>query len=99
MSYPEPKYPGATGEISAVLRRAGQPYNLEIGHGGTQVHYLATGAATRGEFGLYRWDFTGSPSGPKSFVASARRPAGGSCRARRPGTPPRQTVAESSRPP
>jgi len=36
-----------------VLRRAGQPYNLEIG-GGTQVHYLATGPATGGEFGLYR---------------------------------------------
>ena len=64
MSYPEPKYHGASGEISAALRRAGQPPNLEIGHGGTQVHYLATGPATRGEFGLYRWDFTGPPSGP-----------------------------------
>ena len=64
MSYPAPKYPGATGDISAVLRRADQPYNLEIGHGGTQVHYLASGPATGGEFGLYRWDFTGPPSGP-----------------------------------
>jgi len=52
MSYLEPKYPGANGEVSAVLRRAGQPYNLEIGNGGTQVHYLATGPATGGEFGL-----------------------------------------------
>ena len=39
-----------------MLRRAGQPYNVEIGHGGTQVHYLTTGPATSGEFGLYRWD-------------------------------------------
>ena len=64
MSYPAPRYPGATGEISAALRRAGQPYSLEIGHGGSQVHYLATGPATGGEFGLCRWDFTGPPSGP-----------------------------------
>jgi len=64
MSYPEPKYRSATAETSAALRRADQPYDLEIGHGGTQVHYLATGSATSGEFGLYRWDFTGRPSGP-----------------------------------
>lgn len=65
MSYPEPKYRGANGEVSAALRRADQPYDLEMGKGGTRVHYLATGAVTKGEFGLYRWDFTGSPSGPE----------------------------------
>src|SRR6266851_7973158 len=64
MSYPEPRYLGADGEVSAVLRRADRPYDLEMGQGGTQVHYLVTGAATKGEFGLYRWDFTGPPSGP-----------------------------------
>jgi mannose-6-phosphate isomerase-like protein (cupin superfamily) len=64
MSYPEPKYHAGTGELSAVLRRADQPYDLEIGSSGTQVHYLATGAITSGEFGLYRWDFTGPRSGP-----------------------------------
>lgn len=64
MTYPEPKYAGNGGEASAVLRRADQPYDLEIGSGGTQVHYLATGAATKSEFGLYRWDFTGPLSGP-----------------------------------
>lgn len=26
--------------------------------------YLATGASTNGQFGLYRWDFAGPPSGP-----------------------------------
>ncbi len=65
MSYPEPKYFGADGEFSAVLRRSDRPYDLEIGTGGTQVHYLATAAATKGEFGLYRCDFTGPPSGPE----------------------------------
>jgi hypothetical protein len=65
MSYPEPKYHGANGEASAVLRRADQPHDLEMGKGGTQVHYLATGAVTKGEFGLYRWDFTGPPSGDR----------------------------------
>ena len=25
--------------------------------------YLATGAGTHGQFGLYRWDFKGPPSG------------------------------------
>jgi mannose-6-phosphate isomerase-like protein (cupin superfamily) len=64
MSYPEPKYAGRDGEASAVLRRAAQPFDLEMGKGGTQVHYLATGAGTNGDFGLYRWDFTGPRSGP-----------------------------------
>jgi mannose-6-phosphate isomerase-like protein (cupin superfamily) len=28
------------------------------------VHYLATGASTAGEFGLYRWEMAGEPTGP-----------------------------------
>src|SRR5258708_11238740 len=64
MSYPQPTYLGANGEVSAVLRRAGQPYDLEMGKGGTQVHYLATAAATKRGVGLYRWEFTGPPSRP-----------------------------------
>jgi len=62
MSYPEQKYFGRGGEISAVLRRADQPHDLEMGKG-ARLHYLATGAATSGEFGLYRCDFRGPPSG------------------------------------
>jgi mannose-6-phosphate isomerase-like protein (cupin superfamily) len=61
--YPESRYSG-DGEVSAVVRRSGQAHDLEMGPGGTQVHYLATGAQTHGEFGLYRWDFTGPRSGP-----------------------------------
>jgi mannose-6-phosphate isomerase-like protein (cupin superfamily) len=62
-AYPNPKYPG-DGEVSALIRRGDQPYDLEMGKGGSQVHYLATGATTSGGFGLYRWDFTGPRSGP-----------------------------------
>ena len=28
------------------------------------MHYLATGATTGGDFGLYRWEMAGPPSGP-----------------------------------
>jgi mannose-6-phosphate isomerase-like protein (cupin superfamily) len=62
VSFPGPRYLGGEGEVSAVLRRTGQPYDLQMGEG-IHIHYLATGAATHGEFGLYRCDFTGPPSG------------------------------------
>jgi mannose-6-phosphate isomerase-like protein (cupin superfamily) len=62
MSYPEPKYSGEQGERSAVFRPAGQPPELLMRAG--TASYLATGASTKGEFGLYRWDMTGPPSGP-----------------------------------
>jgi mannose-6-phosphate isomerase-like protein (cupin superfamily) len=63
MSYPPPRYTGDTGEASATLRRHDQPPELVQSNGGA-VHYLATGATTAGEFGLYRWDFGTGPSGP-----------------------------------
>src|SRR5688572_21382292 len=52
MSYPEPRYHGERGEISAVYRSAEQKPELTIG-AGTAVRYLATGASTHGQFGLY----------------------------------------------
>jgi len=61
MSYPQPRYLGKTGEISAMLRRSDHHHDLEMGRG-ARLHYLATGAVTAGEFGLYRCDFTGLPS-------------------------------------
>lgn len=64
MSYPEPKYYGADGEASAILRPADHPHDILMSPGGTKVHYLATGASTKGEFALYRWDFSGKRSGP-----------------------------------
>ncbi len=62
-AYPEPRYTGETGEVSATFRRARQPAELHY-RSGNAVHYLATGASTEGRFGLYRWDFSPQPSGP-----------------------------------
>ncbi|HYN96382.1 MAG TPA: cupin domain-containing protein [Pilimelia sp.] len=63
MSYPEPRYLGEGGEVTATYRPAGQAPDLSYASG-TTVHYLATGAATDGLFGLYRWEMSGAPSGP-----------------------------------
>ena len=62
MSYPEPRYLGDTGETSATARPAGAQPELILP--ATNVHYLATGATTGGDFGLYRWEMTGPPTGP-----------------------------------
>jgi hypothetical protein len=62
MSYPEPKYFGDGGEVNANLRRGDEPPTLINSAGST--HYLATGADTGGEFGLYRWNFGTGRSGP-----------------------------------
>ncbi len=63
MSYPEVRYAGDKGEVSARFRPAGAEPELRTGTGGT-VHYLATGASTAGDFGMYRWDMSNRPSGP-----------------------------------
>jgi len=62
MSYPEPRYLGEKGETTAVYRRVGEKADLEIGVV-TRVHYLATGASTNGDFGLYRWEMGVQQSG------------------------------------
>lgn len=62
MSYPEPRYLGDSGEVSAVHRLSEQ--EPELTGAATMTSYLATGASTNGQFGLYRWDFTGPLSGP-----------------------------------
>jgi mannose-6-phosphate isomerase-like protein (cupin superfamily) len=63
MSYPEPRYFGESGEVSASLRRSDHEPELVQTTGGS-VHYLATTASTGGEFGLYRWDFGTAVTGP-----------------------------------
>jgi mannose-6-phosphate isomerase-like protein (cupin superfamily) len=63
MSYPQPRYLGDGGEVTATHRPAAHEPEL-VYAGGTRVHYLATGASTNGQFGLYRWDMTGPPTGP-----------------------------------
>lgn len=63
MSYPPSRYAGDAGEISAVFRPASREPELRIGTV-TDASYLATGATTNGQFGLYRWDMGPQPSGP-----------------------------------
>ncbi len=63
MSYPPPRYAGDSGEVSAVLRPHDHPAELAHANGGGAA-YLATGATTHGQFGLYRWDMGPGVSGP-----------------------------------
>jgi mannose-6-phosphate isomerase-like protein (cupin superfamily) len=63
LSYPDPVYLGDAGEPSATIRRADGAPEL-IYPNGNRVHYLATGAATHGLFGLYRWEMGPEASGP-----------------------------------
>jgi mannose-6-phosphate isomerase-like protein (cupin superfamily) len=63
VSYPEPRYLGEGGEHSATYRAAGHEPDITYA-GGTIAHYLATGASTNGQFGLYRWEMGPKPSGP-----------------------------------
>ena len=63
MSYPPPLYLGDSGESIATYRGAGHPPEVQRATG-TTVHYLATGASTAGQFGLYRWEMGAGPGGP-----------------------------------
>ena len=63
-SYPPPRYQGAAGEVTASLRPHNTPPEL-VNVSGTTVDYLATGALTGAEFGLYRWNFGPGRSGPE----------------------------------
>lgn len=63
MSYPDARYLGDNGEISARFRSADAPPDLAIGPSGS-ASYLATGASTNGQFGLYRWNMGPRSSGP-----------------------------------
>jgi quercetin dioxygenase-like cupin family protein len=63
MSYPPELYHGESGETSARLRPAGTGPEL-TNMPSSATHYLATGADTGGQFGLYRWEFGPKRSGP-----------------------------------
>ncbi|HEU4907856.1 MAG TPA: cupin domain-containing protein [Propionibacteriaceae bacterium] len=62
MSYPPASYHG-TGEASARLTVNNTPPNLTYNNK-VEVRYLASGDSTRGQFGLYRWTFGPTRSGP-----------------------------------
>jgi quercetin dioxygenase-like cupin family protein len=63
MTYPEPRYLGETGDISATYRATDHAPEVVFPNG-TKVHYLATGAGTDRLFGLYRWEMGAGGSGP-----------------------------------
>jgi mannose-6-phosphate isomerase-like protein (cupin superfamily) len=63
MTYPPPLYDGETAELSATVRLRDATPELTYPDG-NRVHYLATGDSTGGLFGLYRWEMSGSRSGP-----------------------------------
>lgn len=64
MTYPPPRYLGDEGEHSARYRPNGHKPELTYSKTGNTAHYLATGATTNGQFGLYRWEMGPEPSGP-----------------------------------
>ncbi|WP_026404394.1 cupin domain-containing protein [Actinomadura rifamycini] len=63
MSYPDPRYFGENGEVSAVFRPAGAAPD-HVSRGGVAYHYLSTKASTGGEYGLYRVDMGPEAGGP-----------------------------------
>jgi mannose-6-phosphate isomerase-like protein (cupin superfamily) len=60
--YPPDRYHGETGEVNARLRPTDAPHDLATSAG--SVDYLATGASTNGDYGLYRWNFGSARTGP-----------------------------------
>ncbi len=61
--YPADVYHGDGGEASAWLRRDDTDPEITYRAGGS-CEYLATGDATGGHYGLYRWTFGDEESGP-----------------------------------
>jgi len=62
LPYPPDRYDGATGETNAWIRPDATPG--EISREGLTARYLATGEATGGDFGLYRWEMGPRRGGP-----------------------------------
>ena len=63
MTYPDPRYHGDGGEVTAAFRPADTEPDLRVG-ADSGASYLATGASTHGQFGLYRWDMGPEAGGP-----------------------------------
>ncbi len=61
LPYPRPVHDGP-GEPSGSYRPEGTAPDLQY-LSGTRAHYLATGASTDGQFGLYRWEMGPGPGG------------------------------------
>ncbi|MFE1951636.1 cupin domain-containing protein [Streptomyces sp. NPDC059524] len=77
MSYPDPRYFGEHGEVSAGFRPAdtapdfvAKPADPTVAQG-TAFHYLSTTLSTNGEYGLYRVDMGPEASGPSTHFHKA----------------------------
>ncbi|GIH16876.1 cupin domain-containing protein [Rugosimonospora africana] len=80
MSYPDPRFFGNHGEVSALFRPAtAEPDYLSrpvlssgptVGKG-TAYHYLSTTSSTNGEYGLYRVDMGPEFGGPSTHFHKA----------------------------
>ena len=64
MSYPPQIFTARDPEASAWVHRHDAEPDLVYEGSGNRVTYLATGAATGGTYGLYRWEFGGPVTGP-----------------------------------
>jgi mannose-6-phosphate isomerase-like protein (cupin superfamily) len=65
MSYPDARYLGDEGEVSAMFRPADQEPELTIGSS-IAIRYLAMGESTDGRYGLYRWEMGPHVSGARA---------------------------------
>ncbi|HET9344823.1 MAG TPA: cupin domain-containing protein [Candidatus Limnocylindrales bacterium] len=63
MSYPEARYRGDGGEVSATYRPTDHEAEVVYANG-TRCRYLAIGASTGGLYGLYRWEMAPAAGGP-----------------------------------
>ena len=61
--YPTDRYTGDGGEKTAWWRDRDAPHDINYASGGS-CDYLATGSATRGDYGLYRWNMGPGRGGP-----------------------------------
>ncbi|MDI3405805.1 cupin domain-containing protein [Streptomyces cavernicola] len=77
MSYPDPRYFGEHGEISASFRPASAEPDFVTKPGstpgatGSAYHYLSTTLSTGGEYGLYRVDMGPETVGPSTHFHKA----------------------------
>ena len=60
--YPPDRYHADIGAVSARWRPTDSRHDVCVP--GATIDYLATGASTNGDYGLYRWNMGTEPSGP-----------------------------------
>ena len=64
MSYPDAKYLGENGEVTARYWGLRHSSPTSLYPNGTRCSYVASGKTTNGLFGIYLWEMATEPSGP-----------------------------------